>query len=279
MREDPAMETHTDVGLRRISGGREADIFDYGDGRVVRLFRPGEGRSREREVAAMTAVRRVVPLVPEVFGIVEIDGRPGIVMQRIDGPDLLARIASKPWTVSSAGRMLGDVHARLHQVEVPPQIGTLRQRVNMMAQSPAIPGGVMPWAMAEFDSLPDGDCLLHGDLHPGNILLAAEGPVVIDWPNVTRGSAGADVARTLLMLRMGEVPEDSPIHVRIGARFVRRLLIRSYLAAYQRHRRLDMASVERWLVLRCVDRLAEGIPQEREKLLAIIERARATSGA
>jgi thiamine kinase-like enzyme len=44
--------------------------------------------------------------------------------------------------------------------------------------------------------LGEGTSLVHLDLHPGNVLLTASGPVVIDWPNAGRGSGLADVACT-----------------------------------------------------------------------------------
>ena len=79
--------------------------------------------------------------------------------------------------------------------------------------------------------------------------------------------------KTVLTLRVGTVPPDSPLIVRYGARFVRRLLVRAYVRAYRRHRAVDTVALERWLTLRAVDRLADGIAEERTVLLAILERA------
>jgi aminoglycoside phosphotransferase (APT) family kinase protein len=261
--------------LRRIAEGREAEIFAYGDGRVLRLFREAAaGAWMHREIAAMEAVRTVVPLVPETFGTVEIDGRPGIVMQRIDGPDLLTRIASRPWTVWSAGRMLGDVHAQLHEVVAPAEIESLKEAgKRRVPQSPLVPPEIAEWGLAAIDKMPEGDRLLHGDFHPANILLASTGPIVIDWPNVTRGDPDADVARSLLMLDIGEVPPGSPIVVRYGEKVARGFLKSAYLRAYRRRRLIDDESIARWYPLRAVDRLTENIVEERARLLAIIEHA------
>ncbi len=265
-----------DIGLKKIAEGREAEIFDYGDGRVLRLFREAGAKSWfQREVVAMRAVRRAMPLVPEVFGATEVDGRPGIIMRRIDGIDLLSRIASKPWTVMSAGKMLGETHARLHEVAAPREIDSLRERGRTLAgRTTLVPPDVLAWGLAELEDMPDGDRLLHGDFHPGNVLLSGEGPVVIDWPNVTRGNADADVARTVLTLRVGEVPPGSPLIVRQGARFVRRLLVSSYLRAYRTRRPVEADVLERWIGIRAVDRLGDGIVEERPALLAIIAQAR-----
>ena len=52
--------------------------------------------------------------------------------------------------------------------------------------------------------------MLHLDLHPLNVLMGPDGPVVIDWTNARPGPPGLDVAMTALILAgvslTGEVP-------------------------------------------------------------------------
>ena len=263
--------------LKLIAEGREAQIYEWEPGRVLRLFRDARhpaGIAHER--AAMEAVRAVVPLVPEVFGVTEVMGRPGIIMERIDGPDLLTLISKKPWTVWRCGRITGEVHAQLHSVVAPRSIPPLRERVERFrGGSDRVPAHIADWALRQFDEMPDGDKLLHGDFHPANVLLPPSGPMVIDWPNVTRGNPDADLGRSLLMIRMGELPPGSPLVIRLGAKVARSLLELSYLRAYRRGRAVDMAVVERWATLRAADRLSDGIVEERDALLAMLEQAMA----
>jgi len=42
----------------------------------------------------------------------------------------------------------------------------------------------------------EGQWLLHLDLHPENVLLSRDGPVVIDWANARAGDPPLDVALT-----------------------------------------------------------------------------------
>ena len=260
--------------LKKIAEGREAEIYEWEPGSVLRLFRNARGAEWiERERAAMEAVRVIVPLVPAVLGVTEVSGRPGIIMERIDGPDLLGMIASRPWTVWSAGRITGEVHARLHGVVAPASIPSLRERADGVSRSPLVPQHIAEWALRELDAMPDGDRLLHGDFHPGNILMSAHGPVVIDWTDVARGNPDADVGRTLLMMRMASLPPGSPMVIRVGARVARSVLRAAYLRAYRRARDVDLPVVLRWEKLRAADRLADGIPEERAALLAIVDAA------
>jgi tRNA A-37 threonylcarbamoyl transferase component Bud32 len=46
----------------------------------------------------------------------------------------------------------------------------------------------------------EGATLLHRDLHPANVILAADGPVVIDWTNAAAGDAAVDVALVWVIL-------------------------------------------------------------------------------
>lgn len=62
------------------------------------------------------------------------------------------------------------------------------------------------------------------DLHPGNVMLTADGPVVIDWTNAIAGPAGADTAMALLIMRTSEV-DGLPVPVRLVASAVRRTLV------------------------------------------------------
>jgi hypothetical protein len=49
----------------------------------------------------------------------------------------------------------------------------------------------------------------------------------------------------------------------------------AYVGAYRALRYVDMALADRWELVRAADRLAEGIPEERERLLRVLESARA----
>src|ERR1044071_5794670 len=53
--------------------------------------------------------------------------------------------------------------------------------------------------------------LCHGDMHPSNVILAPDGPMIVDWFDASRGEPVADVARTCLLLGDGDrTPEHLP---------------------------------------------------------------------
>ena len=257
--------------LVRLGAGREAEIFAWGDGRVLRLARhPRATGMIEREAAALAAAHAAGAPVPGVYGRVTVYGRPGIVLDLVEGVDLLARLGRRPWTLLSVAGMLGRHHAALHRVEAPAGLPNLRDELRHRLGSPLVPAGVRERALDRLGRLPDGHRLLHGDFHPGNLLRTDRGCVVIDWTNGTSGDPAADVARTLLLGRGGDL-EGAPFVVRRAAPLARRLLVAGYLRAYARELPLDRDRVERWLPVWAAARLAEDIEPEREFLL---ERAR-----
>jgi len=144
-----------------LAAGRDCDVFDLGDGTVLRRQR--HGRSLEAEAEVMRhAVAHGFPC-PRVH---RSDG-PDLVLDLVPGPTMLDDLMADPTPERGAavGVALGELHDRLHRV----------------------PGM-------------RGDTLLHLDLHPMNVILGADGPVVIDWTNAADGPEGLDVAMTWLIL-------------------------------------------------------------------------------
>ena len=260
------MSTTSDLEL--LGAGREAEIFAWEDGRVLRLARePSADAMIEREVTALAAAQRAGAHVPRVYERVTVDGRPGVVLERVDGIDLLGSLAGRPWTVRAVGRTLGVEHAGLHRVEAPPGLPDLHDELRHRLASPLVPDEVRAHALERLEALPSGDQLLHGDFHPANLLRSTNGYVVIDWTNGASGDPAADVARTILLMSGGKPADGTALVVRVIAPVARRVLIAGYLSAYTREMPLDRDLVDRWLPVWAAARLAEDIEAERRFLL------------
>jgi aminoglycoside phosphotransferase (APT) family kinase protein len=270
----------------KLGEGREAEVFACGDGKVLRLMRnPDHGWRLDREAAAITAATAAGAPVPAAYERVVVDGRPGLVMERVEGPDLLTMLSAQPWRVVQVGRMLGEIHARLHSVSAPGGLARLsdqtRERIESGTQlglSPPLDEHLVRSATSTLDGLGDGDALCHGDFNPANVLLGRSGPSVIDWVSASAGDRHGDVARTRLLLSIGEPPPGTSPIINALDRVGRPLLLASYMRAYARVLALDRARLERWEVVRAAERLAfEYIPQEERALRALLEKRLATS--
>jgi aminoglycoside phosphotransferase (APT) family kinase protein len=253
-------------GARLIGAGREAQVFAWGDGRVLRLARDPAGAERvDDEAAALSAAARAGAPVPRPYERLDVDGLPGLVMERLDGDDLLARVQRRPWRARAVGRALGRIHARLHDVAAPEGVPSLRRRLAEALGSPLVPADVRPGAERQRAALPDGDRLCHGDFHPGNVI----GSRVIDWTGASAGDPAADVARTCVLVAVAEPPGERPQWRRWLEGSFRLQLLDAYLRAYRRAHGLDLARVERWLPPVAAARLAEGIDPERDATMRL----------
>ena len=191
-----------------VGTGRSADVYDIGDGRVLRRYRDGrDARWVDNEAQVMVHARTGGVPVPEVFDVSGTD----IVMERVTGPTMLDFLARRPWTVRAQARLLARLHELVHQVPASGLNGTLR---------PYPPGEATP---------EDSDVLLHLDLHPQNVILTAKGPVIIDWEGAARGPAAADLAMTWVIIGFSDIPLP-PVQA-AAARGVQTALTRSFVRA------------------------------------------------
>ena len=71
---------------RFVAAGRTSDVYTYGEGSVVKIPRPGvPGHWASLEARHTAAVHRLGLPVPEMRGVIEIDGRDAVVFERVDG--------------------------------------------------------------------------------------------------------------------------------------------------------------------------------------------------
>jgi aminoglycoside phosphotransferase (APT) family kinase protein len=124
-------------------------------------------------------------------------------------------------------------------------------------------------ALQQLEILPDGQMLCHGDYHPENVLMTQTGPIIIDWMTATSGHPFADVARTALLLQMGELPH-SPMSRWLLAS-ARVIVHSAYLRRYVRRSPTNTAAVADWRLPIMVARLSDGIAEERDHLLHLID--------
>ena len=199
-------------------------MFAHDDGLVLRRYRRGQSVSYEADV--MRYVREHGFPVPDV---VEASGS-DMVMERVVGIPMLDDVARHPWRMFRHARTLAELHRRLHAIPPPPW---LRPRV----------GG--------------GESIVHLDLHPLNVIITADGPVVIDWPNAGLGSPAAEVADLWLVMANADIPGSRVVRTLIG--LGRGLFLRHFL------KHVDKDGARRYLRVAAEHRLRDRNMHEAEK--------------
>jgi aminoglycoside phosphotransferase (APT) family kinase protein len=255
-----------------IAAGRMAEIYPWEEGQVLKLFRSQVPRESVEYEARITAAAHAAGApAPDVLGRIEADGRCGILLERIQGPSLLTAMSRSPWRIGQYGRLLADLHANMHArtaVGLPDQ----RQRLaGAITTAPGLSASQRSAAIRALDARPPGDSLCHMDFHPDNVILTPTGPRIIDWMTTCTGSPWADVARTHLMLLIGE-PLSSSLLARILI-LARDWVRHAYTQRYLSLRPDPNGEIQAWTPIIAAARLAESIPNEKEKLLAMICKA------
>lgn len=255
------------VELVKLGEGREAEIFAWDESHVVRVMRDPSLKERVlTEAAALTAAKQAGCPVPEPGEVVEVDGRPGLVMQRARGNDLLTVLGARPWKVGTFGKLTARVHHSLLLVKAPEQTRRTKEYLRGRIQNSGLDPVRLAAALELLEVLPDGDRLCHGDFHPGNILMDRDEPLVIDWTNVSAGDPVNDIARTMMTLRMGVPPPGTPNLVLRLLKIGRALYLGSYRAQLKKLFPTDRKKLEDWTTVHLAARLAEGIEPEMELL-------------
>ncbi len=220
---------------RLIASGRAADVYDLGDGTVLRRYRD----DRHDLGCEARAMRYVADHGVRVPAVVEASGT-DLVMERIEGPTMLDVLSEQPQRGLRLARILADLQSQIASIPAPPWL---------------MPPG---WSATHGD---DDPVVLHLDLHPMNVMLADDGPVVIDWTNVAGGPAGFDAALSYVAMATYVVDE-----------WHERLARWAFVTAFRRARGRRL--IDPFLAAACDHRLADRgtTPDERERVVALRRR-------
>ena len=254
-----------------LAEGRTAEIYPWQDGTILKLYRvwcPPHWVEDEARIAGIVTDAGIPS--PRAFEIVEVDGRRGLVYERLEGVSMLTEMTRQPHKLLSFARTLADLQLRVHQCTAPdlPEMHSALERA--ITTTRHLPGDLRTAAYHALEKLPEGDRLCHGDYHPDNVLITPKGPVIIDWMTASRGDLWADVARTHLLLRLGQPTGDSGAFWLL--RFGRQIYYQTYIARYTSRTPSGKSQLQAWLPVMAAARLNEDIPHERAALIDLVRK-------
>ncbi|MFT7647157.1 MAG: tRNA A-37 threonylcarbamoyl transferase component Bud32/carbon monoxide dehydrogenase subunit G [Candidatus Poriferisodalaceae bacterium] len=194
------MDLGLDMSSRRpgalIGTGRDSEIREFGGDAVIRTSHRGRDLSHEVEV-----MRHVVAAgypAPRVLAVP--DGN-SIVMDRLHGPTMLDDLTARPWRLRRHAKTLAALHLQLRDIPAP----------------------------QSWQSVGAGNSVVHLDLHPNNVKLTDDGPMVFDWAHASRGSVELDAALTYVILRTGHIVGNTVAKAAVAA--FRRRFAQAFLKA------------------------------------------------
>ncbi len=172
-----------------VAAGHISEVYAWEGNTVLKLIRPCFPRDwadYEADIARKVAckVEKAGISVPKVEEIVDIDGRRGIVYERVDGPSMADAINQNPLRAVFYARMLAKMHIALHNLSGQGLPSFHLQMIHSIQEASILSEPQRQRALQKAEQLPDGDRLCHGDFHlshqpPTHVPLTMEN---IIWP-------------------------------------------------------------------------------------------------
>jgi len=261
----------TDTERKVIARGRTAEVLAWRDQQVLKLFHewmPVELIEREIQTARLVSATDLP--TPKLLGELTLDGRRGLVYERVAGGSLLNQLGTRPWSCIRYARQFAELHAAIHR-QRGAGLPALRAGLeNTIRHLEGQPDYLLRTVLDRLARLPDGEALCHVDFHPEQVMFTATGLVVLDWMTACSGAPAADVARTTVLIRFGPVLDATWLMQQL-ADLLRGIFYRTYLRRYlELNPSVTIADVNAWMMPVALARMAEGIPGEKSRLLAFL---------
>ena len=241
-----------------VARGSRSTLHAYGRGAVVKVPAPDDWMPEdwiEREARYAVAARAAGAPAARLLGLTTIHGRTASVWERIHGPTLWEQVIDRPERSTEVGHDLAELQLALFELAAP--IALPSQADRLIGKIRAAAASVDPGLARAIDLIPERSGrprLCHGDLHPSNVILSRNGPVIVDWYDASRGDAVADVARTCLTL-VG----DGARHLPGWDGTILEWLTDAYLERLWEPLGLDDERLRIWQGINAVARMAEGL--------------------
>jgi aminoglycoside phosphotransferase (APT) family kinase protein len=186
--------------LELLAEGRTAEVFAFGEGRVLKLDRPDWNGLSEFEGTVLSGLADAGLPVARPHGTVTVDGRSGLILDRVEGTSLLeVLLASGPEEAEQLAARFAALQQQINERAIgglPDLVPRLRGEIEASVPDAPLCSELLA-LLAELDDGVRGVC--HYDFHPLNVLVGPDGWVVIDWLTVASGPPAVDLARTLVL--------------------------------------------------------------------------------
>jgi thiamine kinase-like enzyme len=252
--------------MQKIGVGRTAEIFDYGNGKVLKLFY--EGVSEETINTEYVNNRIIESLkIPtaKCYEVITYNNRKGLVIEKLTGFSMMKAMEMNPMKSMSFAVPLAKTHYQMHK-PINERIQNNKEQLQTKISNVGILSNMVKAKLyAYIESLNNGNILCHSDYHPENVFISDDRYVVFDWSTATVGNKYSDVAHTNLLLRYGVSPDTkNPIELFITNK-VRNSFADKYLEEYINQANCTEADIRQWEIPHMASMLNDVMSEKIEK--------------
>ncbi len=243
-----------------LSKGRTAEVYRIDDKKVLKLFYEDFPLSAvELEYGNNLQIQSTGLKIPETFGLYKMNGRYGIVYEKISGNSMLMEMFSNIEKISEYMRVLAEVHSEIHKKTLN-KLGSYNEKLKRdIDESSVLSHPEKDRLLTKLKEVAHKENLCHGDFHPDNVIISGRGPVVIDWITAVKGNPVVDIARTVLLIAVSEPVDNSEI-----TEDLRKFLYREYVNGYEKISHFSRDDLFFWIPIVAGARLNENIPRDEK---------------
>ena len=195
-----ALREITVEGCEKIGEGGNGTVYRLDEDTIVKVYKSNVGIEeidRERDYAR-TAFMNGIPSVI-AYDMVKVGESVGVVFEMLKSDTLGHAMNNNPERIPEYTEQYVALAKTLHSTELPD--GSI-ERVQTIYHRQI--DNLTEWCSEEeiallhgiADAIPQANTIIHGDLHPGNIMLNNDELVLIDMPDISMGPPICDLVAT-----------------------------------------------------------------------------------
>ncbi len=251
----------------RIGIGNTAEIFEAGQGRVVKLFVKGYPESSMMKEYDNARLLHALELpVAHSYDVVRHEERHGIIYDRVEGDSLLDLLMEDPSRLESGVSALAALHRTMLACRLPGGLSLKEILRGHIIRTRDLSDAHKETLLVLLEELPDGDQFCHGDYHFGNVMAGPQGYTVIDYMNICRGHTYGDIARTVYLTEMTPVPAEAGDQTEFLLQLKKRAA-----DLYLDQMGVTRKELSGWLTVTAAARLGELRREEQEERESVLE--------
>jgi aminoglycoside phosphotransferase (APT) family kinase protein len=266
----------------KIAEGGCSEVYEWENGeKVVKLAKANTDiHAIRREFNSNRVAWDLGLPVAQPYELIDIEGRAGIVFERIEGEPLLVRLMKQIFQNTHVSgilesdenqadlRITAQILSRIHghsDTTMPSQRDFMKYSIN---NAKHLTDDEKSAIIHRLEQLPLKQQLCHGDPNPGNILIRDGKPIVIDWMDAATGNPEADLAEYIVMIRFGVLPPEIPSIALEFFDSMRESIIAVFLEEYMKLGDVTLEAVDSWILPVAARKLnADAISEEEKQVL------------
>ena len=198
-----------------LGAGANGRVYRVDEERIVKVYNkisnPPEKIRREQESARRAFVHGVPSAIP--FELVRVSDELGMIYELVDAKTLGSVVHNNPEKLREYALSMSALMKKLHSTEMekdtmPDARMTLRLWADIAAKSDYYTKDDMQRVYDLIDSIPVRNTFIHGDFHPGNIMVQNGELILIDMGDASVGHPVIDLLGTYQLMSL--TPKKNP---------------------------------------------------------------------